>query len=130
MYLFNFFSNKFEFVSAASSYWSGSASDGWLCFSEQPRAGGCRADKAIASVRSPRNGRTDRRNGMKQTVRFKNVYFPNFSIKLFTNISHLFKIFSSLPPIIVYNIYRIFHHSNIDFNCQTSSFFHVSLLLE
>ena len=67
MYLFNLFSNKFEFVSAASSYWSGSASDGWLCFSEQPRAGGCGADKAIASVRSPRNGRTDRRNGMKQT---------------------------------------------------------------
>ena len=67
-----------------------------------------RTDKAVASGRPPLNGtEQDGRDRLKQTVSFKNVYFPIFSFRLFTNISQLFKIFSSLPPIMVYDIIRI-----------------------
>ena len=56
MYLFRFCSNKFEFVSAVSSYRSVPAADGGASFPEQPRAGGCGADMAVASGRPPWNG--------------------------------------------------------------------------
>ena len=63
MYLFRFCSNKFEFVSAVSSYRSVPAPDGGASFPEQPRAGGCGADMAVASGRpQTASGRTGKPN--------------------------------------------------------------------
>ena len=92
-----------------TSQQSGSAAVASPGRTDRPRAGGRLPDgqggcERATATEPQRNGRN--RNGTEQTVRFKNVYFPNFSFRLFTNISHLFKIFSSLPPIIVYDPVR------------------------